>query len=66
MGKKNPISRKTGLALGGGAALGPTHIGILKAFEEKKLRFFTFKEQVSVPSSLHFMQEMSNWIKWKR
>jgi len=27
--------KKIGLALGGGAALGPAHVGVLKAFEEK-------------------------------
>ncbi len=32
------MAGKIGLALGGGAALGPAHIGVLEAFEEKDLK----------------------------
>ena len=32
--KFNPFNRKIGLALGGGAAKGIAHIGVLKAIEE--------------------------------
>lgn len=31
------MAKKTGLALGGGAALGPAHIGVLKALKEKEI-----------------------------
>lgn len=34
----NSTKKKTGLALGGGAALGAAHIGVLKAFREKNLK----------------------------
>ena len=35
--KWNPFNTKVGLALGGGAARGIAHIGVLKAFEEEKI-----------------------------
>lgn len=35
--KWNPFNRKVGLALGGGAAKGIAHIGVLKAFEEENI-----------------------------
>ncbi|MBC75188.1 MAG: patatin [Halobacteriovoraceae bacterium] len=35
--KLNPFNTKIGLALGGGAAKGIAHIGVLKAFEEEKI-----------------------------
>lgn len=35
--KWNPFNRKIGLALGGGAAKGIAHIGVLKAFEEEAI-----------------------------
>lgn len=34
----NPFNRKIGLALGGGAAKGIAHIGVLKAFEEEGIK----------------------------
>ncbi|PXX89572.1 patatin [Marinobacter vulgaris] len=36
--KLNPFNTRIGLALGGGAAKGIAHIGVLKAFEEEKIR----------------------------
>ncbi len=36
--KLNPFNRKIGLALGGGAAKGIAHIGVLKAIEENNLK----------------------------
>lgn len=36
--KLNPFNTKIGLALGGGAAKGIAHIGVLKAFEEHQLK----------------------------
>ncbi|TNC79423.1 MAG: patatin [Oleiphilus sp.] len=35
--KWNPLNTKIGLALGGGAAKGIAHIGVLKAFEEEQI-----------------------------
>lgn len=36
--KWNPFNTKVGLALGGGAAKGIAHVGVLKAFEEEKVK----------------------------
>lgn len=36
--KLNPFNTRIGLALGGGAAKGIAHIGVLKAFEEEQIR----------------------------
>jgi NTE family protein len=36
--KLNPLNTKIGLALGGGAAKGTAHIGVLKAFEESHIK----------------------------
>lgn len=36
--KLNPFNTRIGLALGGGAAKGIAHIGVLKAFEEEQVR----------------------------
>lgn len=36
--KLNPLNTRIGLALGGGAAKGIAHIGVLKAFEEERIR----------------------------
>lgn len=36
--KWNPLNTRIGLALGGGAAKGLAHIGVLKAFEEQDIR----------------------------
>ena len=33
----NPFNTKVGVALGGGAAKGIAHIGVLKAFEEENI-----------------------------
>jgi len=35
--KLNPFNTRIGLALGGGAAKGLAHIGVLKAFEEEQI-----------------------------
>ena len=36
--KLNPFNTRIGLALGGGAAKGIAHIGVLKAFEEEQIK----------------------------
>ena len=38
--KLNPFNTRIGLALGGGAAKGIAHIGVLKAFEEEQINDF--------------------------
>ena len=60
--KLNPFNTKIGLALGGGAAKGIAHIGVLKAFEEEKVKIIELNNNKRV---LIYIEQVKKLIKTK-
>ena len=56
--KLNPFNTRIGLALGGGAAKGIAHIGVLKAFgyHNHRVMMMQIKEKLPLIAEAHVLQ----------